>query len=256
MVCGGGLRRLYSGAAGSEDLAVRRAVAISSACVPFGDQCAVFEQQDTVGAANLCQAVGDQQCRAAFQDPAHRPLDLVFGGAVDRTGRVVDDQDLWVGQEGASDSDTLALATRKCDAALANDGVIAFRHVLDEIVRLRERRRLLDLFAVTVPRAPKAMFSPIVRENKKISCSIVAICERRLSRLQSRRSTPSINTRPSDGSKVRLSKRVSVLLPDPVWPTIATVSPGRAVNETSRNCPPRSPLALRTACRPAEHRRS
>jgi len=49
----------------------------------------------------------------------HRALDLVFGGAVDGAGAVVQDQDLWVGEEGAGESQCAAVARREGHAALA-----------------------------------------------------------------------------------------------------------------------------------------
>ncbi len=76
---------------------------------------------------------------------------------------------------------------------------------------------------------PKAMFSAMVREKRKTSCSMVEICERSDSRFHSRTSTPSTSTWPLSTSKMRLMSRVSVLLPPPVWPTMATVSPGWAL---------------------------
>src|SRR5262249_25510853 len=47
--------------------------------------------------------------------------------------------------ECAGDRDTLALAARERDAALADHGVVALRQALDELVRLRGPRSLLHL---------------------------------------------------------------------------------------------------------------
>ncbi len=64
---------------------------------------------------------------------------------------------------------------------------------------------------------------------------MVEICERSDSRLQSRTSTPSTSTLPLSTSKMRLISRVSVVLPEPVCPTMAIVSPGCAVKVMSFN---------------------
>ena len=56
---------------------------------------------------------------------ADRLLDLVLGGAVDRAGRVVEDQDARVGQQRAGDREPLALPAGERDAALADHGIVA-----------------------------------------------------------------------------------------------------------------------------------
>ncbi len=196
-----------------KDLAVGALVASSSSCVPWAISAPFFISR-MWSALRICDSrwVISSVVRPS-QDAAHRALDLVFGGAVDGAGRVVQDQDARVGQEGAGDGEALALPARERHAALADHGLVAFGKACDKLVRLRLRAPLpRSAPASPRPRAPKAMFSAIVRENRKISCSIVAICARRLSRLHSRTSTPSISTRPAAGSKVRLSSLVSVRL--------------------------------------------
>ena len=61
------------------------------------------EYQYLVGAADLGQSVGNHQRGAAFQNFVDGALDGVFGGAVDRARRVVEDEDARVGEEGACD---------------------------------------------------------------------------------------------------------------------------------------------------------
>ena len=57
---------------------------------------------------------------------ADRLLDLVFGGAVDGAGRVVQDQDARIGEQRAGDGDALALTAGERDAALADHRLVAF----------------------------------------------------------------------------------------------------------------------------------
>ena len=78
------------------------------------------------------------------------------------------------------------------------DRLVALRQLADEVVRLGVARGRLDPPRIDAswPR-PKAMFSAIGREKRKMSCSIVEICERSESRFQSRTSTPSIRIAPS-----------------------------------------------------------
>ena len=51
---------------------------------------------------------------------------LRFG--VERRGRLVEDQDRRVADDGAGDADALPLAARQRHAALADHGVVALRH--------------------------------------------------------------------------------------------------------------------------------
>ncbi len=77
---------------------------------------------------------------------SRRPAaDLRLRRRVDRCGRVVEDEDARVDREGPRDRDPLPLPARERDAALADDGVVALRQPLDELVRLREPRHALDL---------------------------------------------------------------------------------------------------------------
>ena len=53
-------------------------------------------------------------------DVAQRLLDRRLGAAVERAGRLVEDQDRRVLEQGAGDGDALLLAARKLEAALAD----------------------------------------------------------------------------------------------------------------------------------------
>ena len=55
---------------------------------------------------------------------------------VDGAGGVVEDEDARVVEEGPGQGDPLALAAREREAPLADDGVVALREVLDELVGL------------------------------------------------------------------------------------------------------------------------
>lgn len=60
-------------------------------------QLAPAQDQDVVGPANLAEAMRDQKGGPLPADAAHGPLNLVFGGAVDGAGAVVQNQDGRVG---------------------------------------------------------------------------------------------------------------------------------------------------------------
>ena len=84
------------------------------------------------------------------------------------------------------------------------------------------------------------MFSAIVSENRNGSCGTKPMAPRSVASGISRTSTPSMKTVPGGGSCSRGSRLMSVDLPEPVGPTIATVCPAATVSETSRDVVARS----------------
>src|SRR5208337_4781333 len=80
-------------------------------------------------------AVGDDQRGAALHQRLERALHQRLALGVERRGRLVEQQDWRVFQDGARDGDALALAARKSHAALAEFRVVAFRQAGDEAVR-------------------------------------------------------------------------------------------------------------------------
>src|SRR6266481_7001985 len=108
------------------------------------DQFAAFQDENFIGPADLRQAMGNQQRGAALQDAVNGLLDFVFSGAVDSAGRVIEHQDVRVGQQGAGDGDALALTARKRDATFANQGSVAVFEAFDEAAGLGITCGLLD----------------------------------------------------------------------------------------------------------------
>src|SRR4029077_13904956 len=71
--------------------------------------------------------------------------DLALGADVDGGGRLVEDQDPWVGEERAGERDQLALAQREARAALLQLRLVAVLQLEDELVRADRLRRRADL---------------------------------------------------------------------------------------------------------------
>ena len=97
--------------------------------------------------------MGDHQGGAIPGDAVEGVLDVLFGVAVERRGRLVQQQDRRPLQDGAGDGDALLLAAGQLEAALADFGVVAFRRRLDEGIDLGVRRGRLDLGIARVPAA-------------------------------------------------------------------------------------------------------
>ena len=61
----------------------------------------------------------------------------LLGDRVERRGRLVEDQDRRVLEDGARDAEPLALAARQAAAGFGDLGVVAIRQARDELVRVR-----------------------------------------------------------------------------------------------------------------------
>ena len=144
---------------------------------------------------------------------------------VERAGRLVEQQDRRAVVDGARDRDPLRLAAREPQAALADPRVVAEREALDELVRVRELRRpddarLLGLVAEGDVAADRVVEQVALLEHEADVPAERAVVERASGR--SRRSS----IVPSVGSSRPARHLTSVVLPEPLRPTIATVCPG------------------------------
>jgi hypothetical protein len=88
--------------------------------------------------------MGDLQRGASLQETANCSLNLVLGGAVNGAGRIIQDQDTWVGEQGTRNGYTLTLSTGECDAALTNHGCVAILTTGDKCVSLGIFRSLFS----------------------------------------------------------------------------------------------------------------
>ena len=105
--------------------------------------------------------------------------------------------------------------------------VVALGQLEDEGLGLGALGRLLRSASVASPSAPNAMLSADAWSGTGSAPAASASPARRSdARVTVRRSWPSMVTRPCWGSKKRSTRLARVLLPAPVRPTSATVSPG------------------------------
>src|SRR5260221_2834208 len=109
------------------------------------DDLAAFEHQDLVGAADGREPVRDHERRAPPPQRAQTVLDHGLALAVEARGRLVQDQDAWIGEDCPGDRDALALTARELDATLAHHGVVLLFEALDELLAVRHAAHGADL---------------------------------------------------------------------------------------------------------------
>jgi len=97
------------------------------------DDIAGFEHHHAIEIAQCRKAVGDRDHGAAAHQAAERLSDRFLGFAVESGGRLVEQQDRRVLQEGARDRDALPLAARQLDAAVADHGRKTFGQRFHEV---------------------------------------------------------------------------------------------------------------------------
>src|SRR5689334_11064388 len=105
------------------------------------DQPAALEGEDAIGGTHGGKAMRDDQHRAATRDLLHVLLDDALALIVQRGCRLVEDEDARIGDERPRNRDALALPAGQGRAAFADDGVVAFGKLQDEIVRTRKPGR-------------------------------------------------------------------------------------------------------------------
>ena len=89
--------------------------------------------------------MSDHETGAVLHQVCHRRLDEHFGARVHRARRLVEDQDLRIGQEGASYGQELFLAGRHAGGVFVQHRVVAHRQGAREVVHARRACRGLDL---------------------------------------------------------------------------------------------------------------
>src|SRR5207237_5547018 len=150
---------------------------------------------------------------------------------VEGGGGLVEQQDPRVAQHRPRQRDPLALAAGQSRAPLADRGVVALRQRQDELVDLGVAGGGLHL-AVTGRRAAQTDVLADRRVEQEVSWNTEPICASSDACATVRRSTPSMATRPSSGSRKRSITASSVLLPQPLGPTSATEWPAGMASVT------------------------
>ena len=108
-------------------------------------QLAVLDDEDDVGVADRVEVMGDDDRRPALHQFSRAPMTACSDSGVQPGRGLVENQDRRVADDGAGDGDALALAAGQRDATLAHHRVVAVGHRVDELVRVGQFGRALDL---------------------------------------------------------------------------------------------------------------
>ena len=158
-----------------------------------------LDHQDLVGAADGGQAVRDHERRAALHQVREALLDQRLRLGVEARGRLVEDQDARVGEDGARDRHALALAARELDPALAHDRVVAVRErsANSSTRAMRQAARTCSSVA-SGPREGDVLADRAVEQERLLQhdAELRAVASRGAT---VERSTPSTRTRPAVG---------------------------------------------------------
>ena len=111
----------------------------------------------------------DQQDGSPGPKPLDRLADELGARRVEIGGRLVQDHERRVAEEGARERDPLALAGRERPPAFADDGVVALRQRDDEVIRTGARRRRPAPRGRWRRAAPSRMLSATV-PRKSVGC--------------------------------------------------------------------------------------
>jgi len=120
---------------------------------PALDDPAAVDDQDGVGVPDRGQPMGDDERRPVFHDTGQGLLNQPLGLRIQGRGRLVQDQDRRILEQGPGQGQPLALADGENAAALADQRVIALGKLGDEFVAFRGRRRGDDFFQGNVVEA-------------------------------------------------------------------------------------------------------
>src|SRR5262249_49589430 len=98
------------------------------------DQAAALQGEDPIRRPHGGEAVRNDKHCASPRDLLHVLLDDALALIVERRGRLVEDQDARIGDERPCDRNPLALAARQRRSAFADDGVVTFGKLQDEVM--------------------------------------------------------------------------------------------------------------------------
>ena len=220
------------------------------------DDPAVDEHGRAVGQREGRQALRGDQHGAARERRPQAADERALRMGVDGRERVVEHEHAGVRNQRAGERHALALAAGEVDAALADQRVVAVRQLVDEVSRRRPPRRPRASSRSARRAGRRVRFSRRVIENRIGRWVTTRDVRAQLGAARtSRRSTPPDRTR-AGGRVVEARQQVQAacVLPAPVAPQTATISPGSSCEVDAGSTS--SPSPGRRSGRPRTRRRA
>lgn len=112
------------------------------------DDAATFQDEDTIGAANRGEAVGNDQNGAVFHDAIEGLLDESFGFGIEGGGGFIEDENTGIMKDGAGDRDALALTAGQINSAFTDPGFVTLGKLFDELMGVGDFGGSDDLIAI------------------------------------------------------------------------------------------------------------
>ena len=153
------------------------------------DDAAAVEHQDAVEAAHGRQPMRDHDRGASLHQPLHRLLDQRLRLRVQARRRLVQDQHARIRQERPRQRHPLPLAARQLDAALADQRAVALRQARDELMRVGDPGRLLDLISQNIVTLRDIKFFVLDEADRMLDMGFVHDVQRVIIKLPENRQT-------------------------------------------------------------------
>ena len=99
------------------------------------DDPAAVDDDDAVGVTQGGETVRDRDGGAPLGEGIERALDLLLGFGIEGGGRLIEDQNARIVDQGARNGNALALTARKREAAIPDTGIIALGERNDKVMR-------------------------------------------------------------------------------------------------------------------------
>ena len=103
------------------------------------------DNDDSIHMPHGCQPMRDDERGPSPHQNFERFLNEPLALRIERAGGFIQDEDDGILQDGPGNGDALTLAAGELDAAVADQGGVAFRERYDEVVRVGLARGLFDL---------------------------------------------------------------------------------------------------------------
>ena len=143
------------------------------------DDLAVLHNEDEIGVANRRKAMGDREDRAIRHELYKRVLHQLLGYRIERTRRLVENEDRGLADGSASDVEELPLTLREVGTVTLEHRVVSVGETHDEAVCAGGLRGFDDFLVGRVGIAPAHVVADGAREQEHILQHLTKVLSKR-----------------------------------------------------------------------------